>query len=75
MSTNIFYSNIDKNDPLKLFNLERKKSGLSHKGEYLALGEYGYLMRVSTDVSASDINKAKILYEGPEPGTIVQYFK
>ncbi|MFT5835726.1 MAG: putative exporter [Sulfurimonas sp.] len=63
MTTNIFYSNIDKNDPLKLFNLERKKTSLSHKGEYLALGEYGYLMRVSTDVSASDISKAKILYE------------
>lgn len=59
MTTNIFYSNIDKNDPLKLFNLQRSSTNLSHKGEYLALGEFGYLIRVSTDVSASEMNRAK----------------
>ncbi len=63
MTTNIFYSNIDKNDPLKLFNLQRSSTNLSHKGEYLALGEFGYLIRVSTDVSASEMNRAKVLYE------------
>jgi uncharacterized protein len=63
MTTNIFYSNIDKNDPIKLFNLQRSSTKLSHKGEYLSLGEFGYLIRVSTDVSASQMNRAKVLYE------------
>jgi predicted exporter len=62
--TDVFYTTIDKNDPLKLFNLQRtQNSELSHKGEFLTLGEFGYLVRVSTDVSASQMHEAKILYE------------
>ena len=64
MTTNIFYSAIDKNDPLKLFNLKRTHtSNISHKGEFLILADFGYLIRVSTDVSASQMNQAKVLYE------------
>lgn len=62
--TDIFYTTIDRNDPLKLFNLQRTRNlELSHKGEFLTLGEFGYLIRVSTDVSASQMHEAKILYE------------
>ena len=61
--TNIFYSAIDKNDPLKLFNLQSTNSiEMSHKGEFITLGDYGYLIKVSTDVSASQMNRAKVLY-------------
>ncbi|EDZ63762.1 hypothetical protein SMGD1_1369 [Sulfurimonas gotlandica GD1] len=64
MTTNIFYTSVDKNDPLKLFNISNThQSNLSHKGDFLALGDFGYLIRVSTDVSASQMNEAKILYE------------
>jgi len=63
-SKNIFYSAIDKNDPLKLFSFDNLNSlNISHKGEFITLGDYGYLIRVSTDVSASQMNKAKELYK------------
>ena len=63
-SKNIFYSAIDRNDPLKLFNLDNLNSAsVSHKGEFITLGDYGYLIRVTTDVSASQMNKAKELYQ------------
>ena len=62
-ATNVFYSSINKNDPLALFELQkRKQSSLSHKGDLLTLGEYGYLIRVTTDVSASQMKEAKELY-------------
>ena len=62
--SSVFYTVIDKNDPLKLFNLTNtSNSNLSHKGEFLTLGEFGYLIRVSTDVSASQMGEAKVLYE------------
>ncbi len=62
--TNVFYTSIDKNDPLKLFTLTANKNlNSSHKGELLTLGEYGYLIRVRTRVSPSDMNEAKILYK------------
>ncbi len=62
--TDIFYSAIDKNDPLKLFTLTNSSNmEVTHKGEFITLGEYGYLIRVSTDVSASEMAKAKVLYD------------
>lgn len=62
-STNFFYSSINKNDPLGLFELESiKRSGISHKGDLITLGDYGYLLRVMTDVSASEMKEAKELY-------------
>ncbi len=62
--SSIFYTAIDKNDPLKLFNLTNtNNSKLSHKGEFLTLGEFGYLVHVSTDVSASQMSEAKALYK------------
>ena len=62
-SNNVFYSAINRDDPLKLFSLNNLKNmNISHKGEFITLGDYGYLIRVSTDVSASQMNKAKSLY-------------
>ena len=61
---NVFYTAINKNDPLKLFNFQHiDKSTYSHHGKYISLGDYGYLIRVKTDVSPSQMYKAKILYE------------
>ena len=62
--TNIFYTAIDKNDPLKLFHLTQiDKLNYSHKGKYMTLGDYGYLIRARTDISPSQMQNAKILYE------------
>ena len=62
--SNIFYSSIDKNDPLALFELENiKHSSISHKGEFITLGEYGFLIRVMTDIAPSQMDEAKELYE------------
>ena len=62
--SSFFYSSIDKNDPLALFKLENiKYSGISHKGEFITLGDYGFLIRVMTDVSPSQMSEAKELYE------------
>lgn len=59
-----FYSPIDKNDPLKLFHMpSHELMSLSHKGEYIRVENYGYLIRVSTDVSASEMDEAKALYK------------
>ena len=62
--SSVFYSSINKNDPLALFELENiKRSGISHKGELITLGEYGFLIRVMTDISPSQMNEAKELYK------------
>ena len=62
--TNVFYTAIDKNDPLSLFNLQNANSiDVSHRGEFIRLGDYGYLIRASTSVSASQMDKAKVLYK------------
>lgn len=62
--TNIFYSSIDKNDPLKLFNLQTTKlSNIKNRGEFITLGDYGYLIKVTTQVSPSQMNDAKELYK------------
>jgi len=60
--TNIFYTSIDKNDPLKLFNLQNKINN-TNNSKFIILDDYGYLIRVSTDVSASQMDKAKVLYK------------
>ncbi len=60
----VFYTAIDKNDPLKLFELQSTtKMNITHRGGYITLGDYGYLIRVSTDVSASQMTEAKVLYD------------
>ena len=62
--TNIFYTSIDKNDPLKLFNLDIKSaSTASHKSGMMTLGKYGYLIRAQTDIAPSQMGAAKILYD------------
>ena len=62
-ATNVFYSSINKNDPLGLFELQNiKQSSISHKGDLITLGEYGYLLRVMTEVSPSQMKEAKELY-------------
>ena len=63
-SSGVFYSSVNKNDPLALFNLQSvKSSNVSRKGDLITLGEYGYLMRVMTKVSPSQMNEAKALYD------------
>ncbi|MCD6173257.1 MAG: hypothetical protein J7J96_05605, partial [Sulfurimonas sp.] len=60
----LFYTPIDKNDPLKLFKLDStNKINFSTRASYLTLGDYGYLINVKTDVSPSQIDKAKVLYK------------
>lgn len=64
LQTSAFYISIDKNDPLKLFELQGVGNDeIAHKGEFITLGDYGYIIRVSTDVSASQMGKAKALYD------------
>ncbi len=59
-----FYTTINKSDPLNLFHLRHiKQSGVTHRGEFITLGKYGYLIRVMTDVSPSQMQEAKELYD------------
>ena len=72
-ATNFFYSSINKNDPLGLFELQNiKQSGVSHKGDLITIGEYGYLLRVMSDVSPSQMKEAKELYVDVK-ATLVEY--
>lgn len=59
----LFYTPIDKSDPLQLFTLKDMNTNLSARGEYIALGNYGYLIDVKTEVSPSQMNEAKSLYK------------
>lgn len=59
-----FYTPIDKSDPLGLFRLDTFKNiNFSSKDEYITLGDYGYLIKIKTDVTPSEMDKAKKLYE------------
>lgn len=60
------YTPIDKNDPLELFSMEKKKS-LAHKGKYLTLGDYGYLLKITSKIDPSQMDKARELYAKLEP--------
>lgn len=59
----IFYTPIDKDDPLQLFTLKDIKTNMSARGEYITLGNYGYLINVKTEVSPSQMHEAKSLYK------------
>ena len=60
----LFYTSVDKNDPLDLFTLQKNNTlEVAHRGKLIALGNYGYLIRASTNISASQMNAAKILYK------------
>lgn len=62
--TNVFYSPIDKNDPLKLFDFKNEKVFMdSQEGEFIKLGTYGYLIKAVTNISPSQMDKAKVLYD------------
>lgn len=62
--TSIFYAPVDKSDPLKLFEMQIKQNSTpSQKGGYITLDNYGFLLRISTDVSPSQMNEAKLLYK------------
>jgi predicted exporter len=58
---NTFYSPINKNDPLELFKMP-KQASVAHKGKYLILKDYGYLMQIGTKVSPSQMKEAQLLY-------------
>ena len=60
--TNFFYKPIDKNDPLKLFDMKVKNSNFTSKGSYITLGDYGYLIHAKTSVAPSQMDEAKLLY-------------
>ncbi|WP_321778435.1 hypothetical protein [Sulfurimonas sp.] len=60
----VFYTAIDKNDPLRLFSFKHNKNkNFTNKGKYLTLGNYGYLIKASTTISPAQMNEAKILYK------------
>ena len=62
--TNVFYSPIDKNDPLKLFDFKNKNVSMNAQdGEFIKLGTYGYLIKATTNISPSQMGKAKVLYD------------
>ena len=61
--TSFFYKPIDKNDPLKLFDMKVKNSNFTSKGSYITLGDYGYLIHAKTSVSPSQMDDAKLLYK------------
>ena len=56
--SNVFYTPIDKNDPLKLFHL----NGDINKDDFIKLGSYGYLIKITTDIAPSQMGEAKSLY-------------
>jgi uncharacterized protein len=59
----IFYTPVNKDDPLGLFSLKPfSQTGLSKRGSYLALENYGYLIRVKTSVGPSAMKEAQVLY-------------
>ncbi len=61
--TSFFYKPIDKNDPLKLFDMKVKNSNFTSKGSYITLGDYGYLIHAKTNVAPSQMDEAKLLYK------------
>lgn len=63
LSSSPFYTPISSSDPLQLFTMPRLgASHLSYRGDFITLGGYGYLIRAKTDVSPSQLKKAKKLY-------------
>ncbi len=58
-----FYTTIDKYDPLGMFHLDIVKNVTPKRGDLIALGTYGYLIRAMTDITPSNINESKELYE------------
>ena len=61
--SSVFYTNVNKSDPLSLFSLKSSDVlAKSHRGSYITLGDYGFLMRVVTDIDPSDMNYSKELY-------------
>ena len=63
ISTSLFYTNVNKFNPLELFVMKQVKKNISHKGNYITLGDYGYILHISTDVSPSNLTKAEHLYK------------
>jgi predicted exporter len=59
----LFYTPINRRDPLGLFKMSQDPLFASHKGRYLCLNNYGYLIKVSTDISPSEMSKAEKLYK------------
>ncbi|MFC2074599.1 hypothetical protein ACFLR3_05040, partial [Campylobacterota bacterium] len=58
-----FYLPIDAHDPLALFTLKNNaNNGVTYRGSYMALENYGYLIRVRTNVEPSQMKEAELLY-------------
>lgn len=56
-----FYSPIDKNDPLKLFNFKLTSPVKMTKNGFLALGERGYLLTAQLDAKLSNMEDAQVI--------------
>lgn len=56
------YNPINKNDPLELFRTPKSKKA-SHKGKYITLEDYGYLIKITTKIEPSQMDRAKLLYD------------
>lgn len=57
-----FYQPVNTNDPLGLFHMQQQLD-IAHKGKYLVINNYGYLIKATTTVSPSQVKKAEKLYE------------
>ena len=63
LSASVLYKPINKNDPLSLFSMPKAKEGMPlHKGKYIALGQEGYLLKITTKIEPSQMDKARVLY-------------
>ncbi|HIP20550.1 MAG TPA: hypothetical protein EYG70_05450 [Sulfurimonas sp.] len=75
LHSNVLYKPVDKNDPLSLFSMHKKKMP-SHKGKYISLGNEGYILKITTKIEPSQMDEARALYAEVErilknyPGTI-----
>ena len=60
--TSLFYTPVNRNDPLGLFHMP-KSDFSQHRDKYLKLQDYGYLIKVATSISPSEMQKAQRLYK------------
>ena len=60
---NTLYTPVNKYDPLELFKLNIQSNKENTRGDMISLGNYGYMIRITTKISPSELGKAKKLYK------------
>ncbi len=60
-SSSVLYKPVNKNDPLNLFSMPKKELP-AHKGKYITLVDEGYLLKITTKIEPSQMDKARELY-------------